>query len=372
MAFPVNPTNGQEYNDGTYTYRYNSFLRTWTKVAQTTSNVGNVITQNGAVSSPTMEVSNVAVSNLTSNVVTVGDTSITSNTVTVGETSITSNTVSVGETSIAPNVVTVGQTTVTNTSVNVGETSITTNSVTVGQTTVSNDSVTVGETSITTNTVTVGQTTVTNTGVTVGQTNITTESISAPTITGNLTSGTTSIVPNEDGDVAITVGGVSNVVVVTSTGTEFSGNTNVSAGTLFTGHILPTSNITYDIGSTVNRFNDVYSETITLGIYKILTTKIESNSNNPYNLDSFPSSDYRTIKYIVQATSIEGMHSTELFCMQDGIETFITEYATLISGSPLGNFALVINGSNVNLVFTPLNPLNNIITTKVVRYAVTS
>jgi len=80
----------------------------------------------------------------------------------------------------------------------------------------------------------------------------------------------------------------------------------------------------------------------------------------------------RTIKYIVQSTSIEGMHSTELFCMQDGVETFITEYATLISGTPLANFSLVINGSNVNLIMTPLNPHNNIITTKVVRYAVTS
>lgn len=335
MAFPVNPTNGQEYNDGTYTYRYNSFLRTWTKVAQTTSNVANVITQNGTVSSPTMSVSNIAVSNLTSNTVTVGETSITSNTVTVGET------------------------TVSNDSVTVGETSITTNTVTVG------------ETSITTNTVTVGQTTVTTDSVTVGNTSVTTESVSAPTLSGNLVSGTTSIVPSQNGDVAITVGGVSNVVVVTSEGAAFSGNANVS-GTLFTGHILPTSNITYDIGSTVNRFNDVYSETITLGIYKILTTKIESNSNNPYNLDTFPSSEYRTIKYIVQSTSIEGMHSTELFCMQDGVETFITEYATLISGTPLANFSLVINGSNVNLVMTPLNPHNNIITTKVVRYAVTS
>jgi hypothetical protein len=371
MAFPVNPTNGQEYNDGTYTYRYNSFLRTWTKVAQTTSNVGNVITQSGTVSTPTIAVTNVAVSNLTSNTVTVGDTSITSNTVTVGETTITQNTVTVGETSITPNTVTVGQTTVTNTSVTVGETSITTNTVSVGQTTVANDSVTVGETSITTNTVTVGQTTVATDSVTVGNTSVTTESVSAPTLSGNLVSGTTSIVPSQNGDVAITVGGVSNVVVVTSEGAAFSGNANVS-GTLFTGHILPTSNITYDIGSTVNRFNDVYSETITLGIYKILTTKIESNSNNPYNIDSFPSSEFRTIKYIVQSTSIEGMHSTELFCMQDGVETFITEYATLISGTALANFSLVINGSNVNLVMTPLNPHNNIITTKVVRYAVTS
>ena len=136
--------------------------------------------------------------------------------------------------------------------------------------------------------------------------------------------------------------------------------------------IIPDSNITYDLGSTVNRFNDVYSATITLGIYKILTQKIESNSNSPYSIDNFPSSTYRTVKYIVQATSIEGIHSTEVFCMQDGVSAYLTEYATLISGSALGNFSITVGGGTVNLMFSPINPNNNIITLKVIRYAVTS
>jgi len=136
--------------------------------------------------------------------------------------------------------------------------------------------------------------------------------------------------------------------------------------------IIPDSNVTYDLGSTVNRFNDVYSETITLGIYKILTQKIESNSNSPYSIDSFASSTYRTVKYIVQATSIEGIHSTEVFCMQDGVSAYLTEYATLISGSALGNFSITVGSGTVNLVFSPINPNNNIITLKVIRYAVTS
>ena len=136
--------------------------------------------------------------------------------------------------------------------------------------------------------------------------------------------------------------------------------------------VIPDSNLVYDLGSTVNRFNDVYSESITLGIYKILTQKIESNSNSPYSIDSFPSSTYRTIKYIVQATSIEGMHSTEVFCMQDGVSAYLTEYATLISGTALGNFSITVSAGAVNLIFSPINPSNNIITLKVIRYAVTS
>ena len=136
--------------------------------------------------------------------------------------------------------------------------------------------------------------------------------------------------------------------------------------------IIPDTNAVYDIGSTVNRFNDVYSESITLGIYKILTNLIESNSNTPYTIDSFPSSSFRTVKYIVQATSIDGMHSTELFCMQDGISAYITEYATLISGTALGNFSVTVGSGIVNLTFSPINPHLNIITLKVIRYAVTS
>ena len=139
-----------------------------------------------------------------------------------------------------------------------------------------------------------------------------------------------------------------------------------------TSNIIPASNNTYDLGSTVKRFNDIYSDTLTLGIFKTLTQQIESNSNSPYTIDTFLSSAFRTVKYIVQVTSISGIHSTEVFCMQDGVSAYLTEYATLISGSALGNFSVGVASGNVNLTFSPINPDNNIITLKVIRYAVTS
>ena len=137
-------------------------------------------------------------------------------------------------------------------------------------------------------------------------------------------------------------------------------------------NIIPSANNTYDLGSTVKRFNDIYSDTLTLGIFKTLTQQVESNLNTPYSIDSFSSSTFRTVKYIVQATSISGIHSTEVFCMQDGVSAYLTEYATLISGSPLGNFSIGVASGNVSLTFSPINPSNNIITLKVIRYAVTS
>ena len=139
-----------------------------------------------------------------------------------------------------------------------------------------------------------------------------------------------------------------------------------------TTNIIPSTNTTLDLGSTIKRFNDIYSETLTLGILKTLTQQIESNLNTPYSIDSFSSSTFRTVKYIVQATSVSGIHSTEVFCMHDGVSAYLTEYATLVSNNSLGNFSIGVSSGNVSLTFSPINPSNNIITLKVIRYAVTS
>jgi len=139
-----------------------------------------------------------------------------------------------------------------------------------------------------------------------------------------------------------------------------------------TTNIIPSTNTTLDLGSTIKRFNDIYSETLTLGILKTLTQQIESNLNTPYSIDSFSSSTFRTVKYIVQATSVSGIHSTEVFCMHDGVSAYLTEYATLVSNNSLGNFSIGVASGNVSLTFSPINPGNNIITLKVIRYAVTS
>ena len=139
-----------------------------------------------------------------------------------------------------------------------------------------------------------------------------------------------------------------------------------------TTNIIPSTNTTLDLGSTIKRFNDIYSETLTLGIFKTLTQQIESNLNTPYSIDSFSSSSFRTVKYIVQATSVSGIHSTEVFCMHDGVSAYLTEYATLVSNNSLGNFSIGVASGNVSLTFSPINPGNNIITLKVIRYAVTS
>jgi hypothetical protein len=198
MAFPVSPVNNQLYNDGTYTYRYNSTFRSWTKVAQTLSNVGNVVTQSNSVTS--------------------GNTSLTASNVTVGNTSITTSNVVVGNTTISSS------------------------NVVIGNTVVSTSNVTIGNTVVSASNVTVGNTVITNANVTVGNTIVGTNSITAPSFTGNITSGNTSIVPVANGNVAISVAGTSNVVVITTEGANFTGNANVT-GNLSAGNLSVTTDI---------------------------------------------------------------------------------------------------------------------------------
>lgn len=102
--------------------------------------------------------------------------------------------------------------------------------------------------------------------------------------------------------------------------------------------------------------------------YNVFTT----NSDTPHTIDSFPSSHFTTVKYIIQAKSVDGYHSTELFTMQDGISAYLTEYATLINSHTLGSYSLTVSGGICNLIFHPNNPDNNIITVKLVRTAITA
>lgn len=198
MAFPVSPTNGQLYNDGTYTYQYSSVRRGWTKIAQTLSNVGNVVTQTNSITS--------------------GNTSLNASNVTVGNTSITTSNVVVGNTTISSS------------------------NVVIGNTVVSTSNVTIGNTVVSAGNVTVGNTVITNANVTVGNTIVGTNSITAPSFTGNVTSGNTSIVPVANGNVAISVAGTSNVVVITNQGANFNGNANVT-GNLAAGNLSVTTDI---------------------------------------------------------------------------------------------------------------------------------
>lgn len=134
------------------------------------------------------------------------------------------------------------------------------------------------------------------------------------------------------------------------------------AGDTITGPVI--------IQATLNVSNEIYANTVDFSVYQLASNAFTSTLNIPLEIDSFSAAHYSTVKYIVQVRTVDTVQSTELFCMHDGVETYMTEYATLIAGSPVGVYSLILQGGRVKLVFTPNNPTNAIMTFKVVRYTV--
>lgn len=126
--------------------------------------------------------------------------------------------------------------------------------------------------------------------------------------------------------------------------------------------------------NTINVTNSVSTNAVNFGfgVYELTSNTFQTTLNTTIEVDSFSSSTYSTVKYIVQVKTGTSLHSTELFCIQDGVSTYMTEYATLISGPPLGNFSIDLAGGRMRLNFTPDNPLGNILTFRVVRYTIAS
>lgn len=155
-------------------------------------------------------------------------------------------------------------------------------------------------------------------------------------------------------------------------------NTKVSrTGDIVTGQLTInyngtglTVNTNATISNNLNVGNVITSNVLTMECYEFTSNVITSTVDGFLILDTFPTSQYSTVKYIVHSSNIDGIHATELFTMHDGISVYTTEYATLISGSPIGNFGLSILGTDVRLTCVVDNPLNNIVTFKVIRHAV--
>ena len=402
MAFPINPVNDQVYNDGTYTYKYNSMFRSWTKVAQTTSNVSNVVTTSG----------NVTLGNttITSNTVSVGNTTVTGGNIIVGNTTVSGTNVTVGTTTVSSNNITVGTSVVSNNSITVGTTSVTSSDITVGSSIISNNIISVGTATVSENSISVGSTYLSSNSISVGTTVISSDGMSGNltgnitgNLTGNLTSGTTTIIPETNGNVAITVSGTPNVLVIANSGTQTTGNASIT-GTVSAGNVVATSGVfnnTVLIGNgaiavtsnTAGLFNSLVSDinmglaaNVTLGSTTGLvsvrnaldvtgnTTVGNLNTNNIqaanfYSkrpsisitandtiIDSFNVNMYRSAKYTLKISDDTGYQALEVLLIHDNINSIITVYGSLsMTGLDLVILRTAINGSNVNLMATGVN-----------------
>lgn len=106
--------------------------------------------------------------------------------------------------------------------------------------------------------------------------------------------GTSDVTAYSGGNVAVTVGGTANTVVFTSS------NIHV------TGSIIPSANVTYDLGSSSNRFRSAYfaGSTIYIGNTEISESTIAA-------IESFPSGDYGDL--ITSSSDAFGVQSATSF-----------------------------------------------------------
>jgi hypothetical protein len=130
-----------------------------------------------------------------------------------------------------------------------------------------------------------------------------------------------------------------------------------------------TTNVTIDTlitGGGGNTFNIITANTVYSNIYSIGTTAIFTALSGSitlngasYLIDSFPANQYNTTKYLAQITAPGygggSLQATELICMQDGTNTYMTEYATLLNFGSLGYFSSIVTGSTFELIFNTYN-----------------
>lgn len=150
-------------------------------------------------------------------------------------------------------------------------------------------------------------------------------------------------------------------------------------GLVTSGHIVPTADITYDLGQADKRFRDLYlsGSTIYVGDGVISfdatmnsfsfnsATKTDSSytqSSMSYTattitanqvMDTTPITIARTIKYIIQANNGSDYQSSEMILVHNDLQSFSTEYAIVETNNSLASFATDVSAGNVRLLVTP-------------------
>ena len=83
---------------------------------------------------------------------------------------------------------------------------------------------------------------------------------------------------------------------------------------------------------------------------------VDSTSSATIVLDTFPTSRFDTVEYLIQAKNTVNpswVHSSKILVVHDGTNTYVSEYSSIFTVKSLGSYTAEINGSNVELKYTP-------------------
>ncbi len=117
--------------------------------------------------------------------------------------------------------------------------------------------------------------------------------------------------------------------------------------------ILVTANV--NIGNSSLEVNTLQSN-----VSHVKSALYTTSNTDAQVVDSFVGTTYRSGKYLISIISGTAYQSTEIMMLHDGTNAYITEYATLLSGSTLGTFVANIDSGSVRLFVTPTNASSNL------------
>lgn len=98
----------------------------------------------------------------------------------------------------------------------------------------------------------------------------------------------------------------------------------------------------------------------------ITSTTLATTSQSTISTHS--TTNYRTVKYLIQCTQGTDYHATEINLIHDGTTAYISEYGTIFDNAVLGTFDATLSGGNILLQMTPGSATS--MTVKVVATAV--
>jgi hypothetical protein len=136
------------------------------------------------------------------------------------------------------------------------------------------------------------------------------------------------------------------------------------SGDTFTGNVSVLQNGTkLNVTSTLIESNGRLTDKATE--YKVNTITLSANTGTTSVaaqtvVDILPVSEYRTVKYLIQIKSGANYQATEVMLLHNGTTTYMTEYATVTTGSYLGSFSSDISSGQMRLLFDPVFAVNTL------------
>jgi hypothetical protein len=116
----------------------------------------------------------------------------------------------------------------------------------------------------------------------------------------------------------------------------------------------------FNAAVTASQFGTTYGNTSSASLTTAAVTQVA--------LSSLPAATFRTVEYLIQATSGTSYHTTKVHAIHDGTNTWVNEYSTMFTGSSLATFTVDVSGGNIRLLVTPASATST--TFKVVSTAI--